>query len=90
MYHIYIIKKCSKGYFIGLTNDIKTKLNEHKLQLISKGKDCDDLQVLFIEYFQDAFRAISKLKELKGLNNRQLESNIIDSSKYADKANIAI
>jgi len=90
MYHIYILENCSNSYFVGITNDFKSKLEEHKQKLIQKGKKCEKLNVLFIEYFQDAIRALSKFRELNSLSKEQLEARVLKRSTFHTLGDIAI
>ena len=69
MYYIYILtNKNNKTLYIGITNDLKRRLHEHKSKKIDGFTKRYNLhKLIYFESFQDARRAIEREKELKNL-----------------------
>ena len=69
MYYVYILtNKADKVMYIGVTNDLKRRLYEHKNELI-KGftKKYHVHKLVYYESYQDVRDAILREKRLKGL-----------------------
>jgi len=74
-YFVYIMTNKSGTLYIGLTNNIKRRVFEHKNKLI-KGftKKYNITKLIYFEAFSDIYSAITREKTLKGwLRNKKLE-----------------
>jgi putative endonuclease len=66
-YYVYIISNSAKVIYIGVTNDLKRRLFEHRSNMIpgfSKTNNCRRL--VYWQYFKDVRCAIAREKQLKG------------------------
>ncbi|MDD2656001.1 MAG: GIY-YIG nuclease family protein [Patescibacteria group bacterium] len=66
-YYVYIMTSISGVLYIGVTNDLRRRVIEHKNELIdgfTKKYKCHKL--VYYEYFTDINYAIRREKELKG------------------------
>jgi len=89
-YYTYILtNKENKTLYIGVTNDLKRRISEHKLELIdgfTKKYKCKKL--LYYEDFSDIKQAIAREKYLKG-KKRIFKEELINSinSDWKDLSN---
>ena len=69
MYHIYILtNKTNKVLYIGITNDIRRRINEHKSDLIDGfSKRYQIHKLVYFEEYKRPMDAIIREKQLKGL-----------------------
>ena len=67
MYYIYIVsKKNNNIFYIGVTNDLKRRIYEHKQKLIDGFTKKYNLgKLVYFEDFKDISRAIEREKQLK-------------------------
>jgi putative endonuclease len=66
-YYIYILASPKKQIYIGVTNDLRRRLLEHRSGMIpgfSKSRDCQRL--VYFQHFTDIRYAIMREKQLKG------------------------
>jgi len=74
-YHIYIMTNKSGTFYIGLTNNIKKRVYQHKNKLadgFTKKYNIDKL--LYYETFSDIYSAIAREKTVKGwLRKKKIE-----------------
>ena len=80
MYYVYIVtNKTNKVFYIGITNSLVRRIEEHKLGLIdgfTKKYKCNKLV-----YFEEFFKPIDAINREKQLKNwhRQWKINLIKS-----------
>ena len=69
MYYVYILtNKTDKVMYIGVTNDLRRRLYEHKNELIDGfTKKYHVHKLVYSEIYKEAKEAISREKQLKGL-----------------------
>ncbi|MEJ6981605.1 GIY-YIG nuclease family protein [Pedobacter sp. P351] len=71
--------QCSDGsYYVGVTNDVERRLWEHQNGLDPKSYTFKKrpVQLMFVEYFQDATQAIEFEKQIKGWRRAKKEALI--------------
>jgi len=66
-YYVYIMTNKSGTLYVGLTNDIKKRVYEHKNKLV-KGftRKYNINKLLYLETFRDIYSAIAREKTIKG------------------------
>ncbi len=68
MYYVYILASIRRILYIGITNDLERRIDEHRARLHPKSfaakYHCDRL--VHFEDFTDVQQAIAREKELKG------------------------
>ena len=78
-YWVYILK-CSDGsYYTGSTSDIEKRISEHQQGTI-KGytKNRRPVKLIFSDYFEDVYDAISAERQIKGWTRAKKEALIND------------
>ena len=66
IYYVYIMASISGTLYIGMTNDIKRRVWEHKQHLVEGFTDKHDIErLLYFESFRDVSVAINREKQLK-------------------------
>jgi putative endonuclease len=65
--YVYIVSNWSRTIYIGVTNDLKRRIAEHKLKLIPGFTQKYNIAILvYFEEFHDIRDAIRREKQLKG------------------------
>ena len=86
MYYVYIITNKNKTVlYVGVTNDIKRRIYEHKNKLVdgfSKKYNLDTL--VYYEYTSDITSAIEREKQIKGWIRAKKEKLITDFNENWD------
>jgi len=82
-YYVYIMtNKYRTTFYIGITNDIKRRIEEHQLGVIINGKSFTAkyrlIDLIYLEKFVWIHNAIAREKELKGWK-REKKLNLIRS-----------
>ncbi|MHC4395775.1 MAG: GIY-YIG nuclease family protein [Planctomycetota bacterium] len=78
-YYIYIMTSQSKTLYIGMTNDIKKRVYQHKNHLIPGFTDKYNVdQLLYVETTSDPISAIRREKQLKKWR-REKKVALVDS-----------
>ena len=74
-YYVYIMTNKSRTLYVGMTNNIKKRVYEHKKKLIEGfTKKYNINQLLYFETFGDSNSAIDREKTIKGwLRNKKIE-----------------
>ncbi len=66
-YHVYIMTNKSGTLYVGMTNDIKKRVYEHKNKLIPGfTKKYNITRLVHYETFEDVYSAIAREKTVKG------------------------
>jgi putative endonuclease len=80
-YYVYILLCSDKSYYIGVTNNMERRLNEH-----NEGEDEESytysrrpFQMVYFEYFIEVNQAIQREKQLKGWS-RAKKKALIDEN----------
>lgn len=76
-YTVYILKCSDNSYYVGVTNDIDRRLNEHQ-EGLTKGYTSSrrPLELVFTEHFKEVNRAIAFEKQIKGWRRAKKEALI--------------
>ena len=79
-YFVYIIKCCNDSYYIGFTNNLDRRMEEHSS---GKNKDCytfdkRPLELVWFEIFNNVLNAIAIEKQIKGWSRIKKEALIKD------------
>lgn len=77
-YYVYIVSSDDKKIYIGVTNNLRRRIGEHKQGEVpgfSKGHGCSRL--VYCQYFRDIRSAIAREKQLKGWR-RQKKIELIE------------
>jgi len=76
-YWVYILKCSDDSYYTGSTSDIEKRLSEHQQGLI-KGytQKRRPVKLVFSQYFEDVFDAISAERQIKGWSRAKKEALI--------------
>lgn len=78
-YYIYIMASKSGTLYIGMTNDIKKRVYQHKNHLIPGFTDKHNISILlYVETMSDSLSAVKREKQLKKWR-REKKINLIDS-----------
>ena len=78
-FYTYIMASDSGTLYIGMTNNIKKRVHQHKHHLIPGFTDEHNIEnLLYVETFHDASSAIKREKQLKSWS-RKKKINLIDS-----------
>ncbi len=85
-YYVYIITNNSKTLYIGITNDLKRRIFEHKNGLIPGfSKKYKLKKLVYFEESTDVNAAIAREKQLKGwLRNKKIELIKIMNPNWTD------
>ena len=77
-YYVYILRCSDKSYYVGVTNDVEKRYEEHM-----KGDDISaytyrrkPLQLVYNEEFDDIAQAIEREKQIKGWSRAKKEALI--------------
>lgn len=82
---MYIISSISGIIYIGVTNDLIRRIDEHRMEFVegfSKKYKCKKL--VYHEYYSDINTAISREKELKGWRREKKIALITQSNPHWD------
>jgi len=77
-YLVYILICADKSYYVGITNDVYLREQQHNQGLDNKAYTFDKrpVKVIWYQEFLDPNEAISREKQLKGWNRRKKEALI--------------
>ena len=82
MYYTYILQSLKDfKYYIGVTNNICRRFNEHNLGLSKSTKSRRPFKLVHLEEYIDIKKAYKKEKYLKSLKNRKFINKIILSGR---------
>ena len=84
-YYVYIVSSISGIIYIGVTNDLIRRIDEHKMELMdgfTKKYKCKNL--VYHEYHTDINTAISRKKELKSWRREKKIALITQSDPHWD------
>jgi putative endonuclease len=76
-FYVYIVASLTGTLYIGFTNSLKTRINQHKegkIEGFTKKYSCNKL--IYYEHFTDVYSAISREKQIKKWNRRKKEEII--------------
>ncbi len=78
-YYVYILSNKSKTLYIGVTNDLKRRMFEHKNKLVNGfTKRYNLTKLVYFEVFNNSQDAIRREKQLKNWH-REWKINLIES-----------
>ena len=80
MYYVYILTNTNNSVvYIGVTNDLKRRVYEHKTELIDGfTKRYHIHKLVYYEEYSDPYSAIKRENQLKGWN-RERKNNLIET-----------
>ncbi len=82
-FFVYIVASLSRTIYIGVTNDLRRRLDEHKkMEIAGFTATYNVHRLVWFEEFADATAAISREKQLKGWR-RQKKIELIESMNPA-------
>jgi putative endonuclease len=65
-YYVYIMTNQSRTLYVGVTNNIKRRVYEHKAQLVEGFSERYNIDTLvYVECFSDGYSAIAREKQIK-------------------------
>lgn len=85
-YYVYVMTNKSGTLYVGVTNNIKKRIYEHKNKLVEGfTKKYNINRLLYFETFGDIFSAISREKTIKGwLRKKKIELVRTSNPAWAD------
>lgn len=77
-YYVYILKCTDNSYYIGITNDVTRRVNEHNdgINLMCYTYNRRPVELVFSSKFNDVNQAIGFEKQLKGWSRKKKEAVI--------------
>ena len=79
-YYIYILEsQKDKGFYIGVTSDIKRRLEEHNSGLSKSTKPRQPFKLVRVEEFPDSKSAYNRERFLKSKKSSKIIRKIIES-----------
>jgi len=77
-YYVYILKCSDESYYIGVTNDIERRLDEHRMGINKASYTYlrRPVDLVYHEYFMDINEAIDFEKQIKGWSRAKKEALI--------------
>lgn len=87
-FHVYILASIQKTLYIGVTNDLRRRIQQHKTGMIEGfTKTYRVTRLVHFEAFGDADHARAREKQLKGwLRKRKIELIETDNPEWEDLA----
>jgi len=78
IYYVYILLCADNSYYIGVTNNIPRRLDEHSNGLDKSGYTVNrqPINLVYSEMFQYIDKAIAREKQLKGWSRKKKEALI--------------
>ena len=78
LYYVYILKCSDSSYYIGITNDINRRLQEHNSDknLVAYTFSRRPVELVWFEKFTNPNEAIAKEKQLKGWSRKKKKALI--------------
>jgi len=85
-YYVYIMTNKSGTLYVGVTNDIKKRVYQHKQKLVDGfTKKYNITRLLYFESFSDIYSAIAREKAIKGwLRKKKIELVKSTNSMFND------
>ncbi|PWJ60471.1 putative endonuclease [Dyadobacter jejuensis] len=79
-YYVYIVKCHDSSYYIGVTNDVERRMDEHNAGKIKTAYTYfrRPVVLVFVQEFADITQAIVFEKQLKGWSRKKKEAIISD------------
>jgi putative endonuclease len=80
-FYVYIMtNKYNNVFYTGITNDLKRRIYEHKNKIVEGfTKKYNINKLVYYEVFDDAYNAITREKQIKGLS-RAKKLNLINNA----------
>ena len=80
-YYVYIMSnKYNTVFYVGITNDLKRRIYEHREKLVEGfTRRYNLVKLLYYEIYQDSYTAISREKQIKG-GSRQDKIDLIEKT----------
>ncbi len=79
MWYLYILLCDKKTFYVGITNDIESRLKEHRNKKSFFTKKFSELEIIYKEEFVNKTKAAQREKQLKGWS-RSKKQKLIDNS----------
>lgn len=66
MWYVYLLRCDQKMFYVGITNNIRERLSEHKNGKSMFTKKFSDIQLVYCEYYHGKQKAALREKQIKG------------------------
>jgi len=66
MWFVYLLLCDQKTFYVGITPDLKSRLEEHRNKLSFFTKKFSDIEIVYAEKYSDKYMAARREKQLKG------------------------
>ena len=66
MWFVYLLLCDNKTFYIGITNNVKSRLNKHKNKQSLHTKKFSNLKLVYCECYKNKFEAAKRERQLKG------------------------
>lgn len=66
MWHVYLLLCDQKIFYVGMTNDPKARLAEHRAEKSLFTKKFSDIKFVYCENYPDKYKAALREKQIKG------------------------
>ncbi len=63
---VYLLLCDHKTYYVGITDDLKNRLSQHRNKQSFYTKQFSDLELVYVEKYSDKYEAAQREKQLKG------------------------
>lgn len=82
MAYVYILKTNNNTYYIGSTNDLKTRLRQHQSGKVKSTRDKLPVQLIFKEYHSSKSKAQKKEYTIKRWKNKKMIEKLIELGPF--------
>ena len=69
IWYVYMLLCDQKTYYIGITNDLRKRLNEHRNKMSLYTSRFSDIKLVYCEEYIGKYEAAKREKQLKGWSN---------------------
>ena len=79
MWYVYLLFCDQKTFYVGITDDLKRRLNQHKTKQSFFTKKFSDIRIVYCEKYSTNHEAAKREKQLKGWS--QLKKQMLVDGK---------
>lgn len=79
MWYVYLLFCDQKTFYVGITDDLKRRLNQHKTKQSFFTKKFSDIRIVYCEKYNTKYEAAKREKQLKGWS--QLKKQMLVDGK---------
>lgn len=66
MWFVYLLLCDNKFFYVGITNNVSKRLNEHRDKITISTKEFSNIELVYCEKYKDKHQATKREKQLKG------------------------